>query len=120
LLKSLLRKANTVAIVVLGASILISGCMTKHTSSMAAPNVNLRGFNTFYVIQSEADSRGVHRAIQGELVSMGKKAESGPGSSIPDGVDVVVTYHENWVSDFVWYLRNLSIQLRDGKYSIQC
>ena len=85
---------------------------------MAAPNVNLRGFNTFYVIQSEADSRGVHRAIQGELVSMGKKAESGPGSSIPDGVDVVVTYHENWVSDFVWYLRNLSIQLRDPKTNV--
>jgi len=118
LLISLLRKANTVVIAVLGASIILSGCAANIASSTTAPNVNLREFNTFYVIHSEADSRGVHRAIQGELMSMGKKAESGPGSSIPDGVDVVVTYHASWVLDNGWYLRDLLIQLRDPKTNV--
>jgi hypothetical protein len=114
----LVRKANRSLFAVLGASIILFSCTAKITSSPTAPNVNPKAFNTFYIIRSDADTRGVYRIIQGELQGMGKKATSGHRSSIPEGVDVVLWYRENWVWDMGWYLFNLSIQFRDPKTNI--
>ncbi len=119
MLKSLVIKANRSLFAVLGASIILFSCTAANiTSSPTAPNVNLKAFNTFYIVRSDADRHGVYRIIQGELQGMGKKVTSGRRSSIPDGVDVIVTYHENWVWDFGEYLRNLLIQLRDPNTNV--
>jgi len=118
LLKSQFQKKNTRVLAVLGASILLFSCTAQVTSSRPAHSVNLKAFDTFYVVKSQSDRRGVHGIIVGELQRRGKQTTWGPGSSIPENVDAVVVYRENWVWDMGWYLFNLSIQLRDPKTNV--
>lgn len=116
-MKPLSNKHNPGFLTILAVFIFLAGCAAQVTSS-ASPQVNFESANVFYIIPSKTDSRGLHRIIQGEFSSRGKRASSGSLSSIPEGTDIVVTYHENWVWDLGWYLTNLLIQFRDPKTNV--
>jgi len=96
---------------------LFSGCATN-ISRPATPNAKLQSYKTFYIVQSDTDNRGISTIIQAELTLFGKQAYSGPRSSIPSGIDAIVTYYEDWKWDLTWYLLNLLIQFRDPETNV--
>lgn len=102
---------------IFAASIVLPSCSPTLLSSLG-PGTDMRAFKTFYVVQSDTDTRGTHKLIQGELVKLGRTVGTGPKSSIPENVDAIVTYHDYWVWDITWYLRDLLIQFRDPRTNI--
>lgn len=112
-----LRPIDFMSIIVsLATSIVLSGCIAHISSS--PPSANIKTFKTFYIVQSGSDSREVYKAIEGELVALGRMAKSGPRSSIPAEAEVLVTYHEHWVWDLGWYLHNILVQFRNPKTNV--
>jgi hypothetical protein len=117
-MKSAPRKIKGSVVILLSLSGFFIGCTPTIYSSTPRSDVDLKALNTFYIIRSESDRRGLHRAIVEELARRGKKATSGLRSSIPDDIDAVVVYRDNWVWDMQWYLLNLFIQLRDPETNV--
>lgn len=100
-----------------GTTFLISGCATN-VSRPTVSNIALQNHKTFYIIQNETDNRGISRIIESELALLGKGAKAGPRMAIPNGVNAVVTYYEDWKWDMTWYLLNLLIQFRDPQTNV--
>jgi hypothetical protein len=97
---------------------LFSGCAANISRPAAATIAKLQSCKTFYIVQSDTDNRGISTMIQKELTLFGKQAISGPRSSIPSGIDAIVTYYEDWKWDLTWYLLNLLIQFRDPETNV--
>ena len=112
-----LNGANKKLVTFLGIVVVFHGCAT-HLSRPMAPTPNLQQYKTFYVVQSDIDSRGIYKVIQNELTLLGKDVKTGPRSSMPTSVDAIVTYHDDWKWDLTWYLLNLLIQFRDPKTNV--
>lgn len=104
-------------VIVAAMTSLLAGCAT-HLSRPLAPNTKLQDYQSFYIVHNQTDQRGISKVIAAELALHGKAATSGPESTIPNGIDAVITYHEDWKWDIRWYLLNLLIQFRDPKTNV--
>jgi len=120
LMKALGASGATTIILGLVAFVFFSGCAGANLSSSKARGANIQNLKTFYIIKNETDNRevNVYKVIETELKSRGREAETGPRSSIPANVDVIVTYHQHWVWDFGWYLLDLLIQFRNPETNV--
>lgn len=76
------------------------------------PRVDLTKFQRFYVERRLADNNQVAEAIAAELRARGFEATAGPLTMMPERVDAVVNYHDEWAWDFKSYLIQLHIQIR--------
>lgn len=89
-------------------------CLASCTSvwTQRNPQVDLAKLTHFYVEHRLADDRKVDEAIVAELRSRGFEASAGPLTMMPDGVQAIITYRDEWAWDFRYYLMELSVNIR--------
>lgn len=92
------------------AALLLASCTSVQTQRN--PHVDLAKLTHFYVEHRLADDRKVDEAIVAELRSRGFEASAGPMTMMPDGVQAIITYHDEWAWDFKHYLIQLSVHIR--------
>ena len=95
-------------------ALLMTGCASK-VSSTAVPGASLKEKGKFYVVRFEPDKRNLNMIIADQLTSIGFDAAAGEKSDIPDDIDTVVTYVDQWQWDMSNYLIEIDIQFRDAK-----
>jgi hypothetical protein len=105
---------SLVALMLLVASVFLTGCITKLDSQLA-PGANLAEVKTLYVVRLEKDGRGIEKLIADRLNLMGKSATSGERSAAPANVDAIVTYQDKWMWDLTMYMIELYVQIRAPK-----
>lgn len=98
------------------ALLLFSGCAKLTTS--VPPGTDFTKLQSFYVIRHERDGREVNVAIRDELSKRGLVATTGPDSTRPAKVDVIVTYEDRWMWDITMYLfAQYSLQRSRDEYA---
>jgi hypothetical protein len=95
-------------------AILLSGCATNLTSSLA-PGASFSELGKTFVVRFDQDKRQLNSIIADKLTLMGYPAVAGEKSEIPADVDTLVTYQDNWQWDMTNYMIKIKIQFRDGK-----
>jgi hypothetical protein len=105
---------KVLAVFFLFLALLMTGCASK-VSSTAVPGASLKEKGTFYVVRFEPDKRNLNMIIANQLTSMGFNAAAGEKSDIPEDVDTVVTYVDQWQWDMSNYMIKIDIQFRDAK-----
>ncbi len=100
------------AVLLVFAALLLASCTSVWTQR--DPHVDLAKLTHFYVERRLADNRKVDEAIVAELRSRGLEASSGPLTMIPDGVQAIITYRDEWAWDFRYYLMELSVNIRSA------
>jgi hypothetical protein len=76
---------------------------------------NLTGLKKIYVERRLADGRGLDQLIAQELQRLGYDASNGPLTMMPDHVDAVVSYVDQWNWDFSLYMIELDIEVSDPR-----
>jgi hypothetical protein len=92
---------------------LIAGCSTTRT--LTAPQVDLSRMKRVYVERQLADDHHLNDMIVAELQRLGRDASTGPLTMMPEHVDAIVTYSDDWSWDFRSYLSTLNIQVRNAR-----
>lgn len=90
-----------------------AGCVNTELTADIDPSADVTALQTFYVVKSAEDDRGIESIIAAELESMGKTAASGVAPKPPSPVDAVVTYQDKWMWDITMYMLELNIDFRD-------
>lgn len=90
-----------------------SACAPWRVETKRVGNPDLSHVQRFFVVHNDDDTGTLDRVIQNELINLGFSASSGPKSTLPDGVDVLVTYEFHWFWDLTNYLLQFEIELRD-------
>lgn len=107
-----MRSSIAIAVLACGALSLNSGCANRAGANVT-PGTNIASAKTFYVAQTPADSRGIEKIIRDNLIKRGYTASSGPSTSKPAAVDVLVTYVDRWMWDITMYMLELTITFRN-------
>jgi len=93
-------------------ALFLTSCTSVYTDRN--PRTDFTTLKRFYVERRLADNHQIDRAIVAELQAMGLEASSGPMTMMPQEVDAVITYHDEWAWDFTDYLIQLHIQIRSA------
>jgi hypothetical protein len=88
--------------------------VTKLESNLA-PGATFDELGKTFVVHFEPDKRQLHSIIADKLTLMGHPSTAGEKSEMPDDVDTLVTYKDNWMWDITNYMIKLNIQFRNGK-----
>ncbi len=104
------------SILLIGLALAWSGCSTASTQKN--PRADFSKVKRVYVEHRLADDHRLDRLIVAELERLGREASSGPMTMMPDGVDAVITYSDDWAWDFKSYLSFISIQVRDYRRDV--
>ena len=94
--------------------LLIIACLLSSCSSITTdkdPRVDLTGIKTFYVVHRLTDNHHIDETIVAQLQALGREASAGPTTMMPQNVDAVVTYEDEWAWDFKSYLIHLEIEI---------
>jgi len=91
----------------------LTACSTFNVHREAG--ANLTGLKKLYVEHRLADGRGIDVLIARELQRLGYDASSGPLTMMPDHVDGVVSYVDQWNWDFSLYMIELDIEVSDPR-----
>lgn len=92
---------------------LVAGCSSTRT--ITAPRADLSGMKRIYVERQLADDHHLNDMIVAELKRLGREASTGPLTMMPEHVDAIVTYSDDWAWDFHSYLSALNIQVRNTR-----
>ena len=95
------------------ASVLLSACATLESAK--APDANLKGLKSFYVVQESGDDHAIDKLIATRLTGMGFTATCGDAPQPASRVDAIVTYQDRWMWDITMYMIKLDVQLHDGE-----
>lgn len=98
----------------LAIALLLTGCATHLTSNLA-PNATFNELGKTFVVRFEPDTRNLNSLIADKLTLMGHSATFGEEGDIPNDVDTLITYRDNWQWDVTMYMIKINIQFRDGK-----
>lgn len=93
-------------------ALLFTSCKSLYTDRN--PRTDFSKLQRFYVERRLADNHHIDRAIVAELQAMGYEASSGPMTMMPQQVDAIVTYADEWAWDFKTYLIQLHLQIRSA------
>lgn len=102
------------AVFFLFLALLMTGCAGK-VRSTAVPVTSLKEKGKFYVVRYEPDKRNLNMIIADQLISMGFDAGAGEKSDMPDDIDTVVTYVDQWQWDMSDYMIEIDIKFRGAK-----
>jgi hypothetical protein len=92
---------------------LVAGCSSTRT--MTAPQADLSRMKRVYVERQLADDHHLNDLIVAELQRLGREASTGPLTMMPDHVDAIITYSDDWAWDFHSYLGFLNITVRNAR-----
>ena len=96
----------------------LSGCALQKLQSTIQPGVNINKLSKFYVIHFKPERRALHKIISDELNSMGFASSYGEGENIPNDVDAIVRYVDNWQWDLTNYMIKITITIRKPDESL--
>jgi hypothetical protein len=96
-------------------ALLLGGCSS--TSSYRAPGKNLADYKKVWVEKNLSDDHNIHGMIAAELRAFGYDVDSGFGTMMPRGIELVVTYNDQWSWDFRDYLIDIEITAREPRSS---
>jgi hypothetical protein len=91
---------------------LLSACSSINTHR--SPRADLDGIQRFFVVHRLADNHHMDERIVAHLRSLGREATAGPLTMMPQNVEAIVTYHDEWAWDFKTYLFQLDIEIRQA------
>ena len=95
--------------------LLLTGCAVTKLESNLAPGATFDELGKTFVVHFEPDKRELHSIIADKLTLMGHPSTAGEKSEMPDDVDTLVTYKDNWMWDITNYMIKLNIQFRNEK-----
>ena len=79
------------------------------------PAIDLVGLKKIYVEHRLADGRGVDQLVTQELQRLGYDVSCGPLTMMPNHVDAVISYIDQWNWDFSLYMIELEIEVTDPR-----
>lgn len=91
----------------------LAGCSS--TDTLRNPSADYSKIKRVYVERRLADDHGLDGLIVAQLRTQGLEASSGPLTMMPEHVDAIVTYSDDWAWDFKSYLNQLSIEIRNAR-----
>jgi hypothetical protein len=94
---------------------LLAGCSS--TTSYRAPGKNLASYKKVWVEKNLSDDHNIHGMIAAELRALGYDVDSGFGTMMPRGIELVVTYNDQWSWDFRDYLIDIEVTAREPRSS---
>jgi hypothetical protein len=94
------------------------GCASQQLQSTIPPGVDINKLSKFYTIHFKNDKRGLHETISNELNSMGFTSSYGEEENIPNDVDAIVRYVDNWQWDITNYMIKITITMRKPDESL--
>ena len=89
------------------------GGLDEECQATARHDARLAAESAFYVVRHAKDDRDIAAMIAGSLRSMGHNASSGTVATLPDVVDILVTYEDRWYWDMATYMLSIEIKFRD-------
>jgi len=92
----------------------LAGCASSLKSNLV-PGAAFNELGKIYVVRFQPDKRHLNTIIADRLTLMGYPATAGEKSEMPDNIDTLVTYKDNWQWDITNYMIRINIQFRDGK-----
>ncbi len=98
------------AVLLLLSSVVLTGCTSIYVDRR--PHTDFSRIKRLYVEHRLSDNHRIDETIVTELRAMGLEASAGPLTMMPEQVDAIVTYQDEWAWDFKTYLIQLNIQLR--------
>lgn len=102
--------------VLLVAIMMVStGCSSVNISADVAPNADLAGLKTFYVVIGPDVDEDVGGLISEKLVAMGRESTAGRDAKPPTDVDAIVTYMDRWMWDITMYMLELTVEISSGE-----
>lgn len=96
----------------------LAGCASQQLQSTIQPGVDINKLSSFYVVHFGEEKRGIHKMISDELNSMGFVSSFGEEENIPEDVDAIVRYVDNWQWDITNYMIKIVITMRDRDESL--
>jgi hypothetical protein len=93
---------------------LLPGCATNLTSNLV-PGASLDELGKIFVVRFEPDKRQLNSIIADKLALMGHPAVAGEADEVPNDIDTLVTYRDNWHWDITMYMIRINIQFRNRK-----
>ena len=109
------RRFLTKGLLIATLPLLLTGCVVTKLESNLAPGATFDELGKTFVVHFEPDKRQLHSIIADKLTLMGHPSTAGEKSEMPDDVDTLVTYKDNWMWDITNYMIKLNIQFRNGK-----
>jgi hypothetical protein len=94
---------------------LLSGCSS--TSTFRSPGVDLTNYKRVWVEKNLSDDYRIHEMIAANLKEFGYEVDSGPATMMPRGIELIVTYGDDWNWDFRDYLIDIEITVREVRPS---
>lgn len=88
---------------------LCSGC--TDVSVVKPPSLDLSRFHHIFVVQPLNENHHIDEMFVYELRRLGKVAESGPQTMMPEDADAVLMYEAQWTGDFTTSLLDLQVEL---------
>jgi hypothetical protein len=98
-----------VSVLLLSLVALLCSCSSVHTRSN--PKVDLSGLKSFYVVHRLTDDHHIDDTIVDYLKARGYEASKGPLTMMPQSVEAVITYRDEWAWDFKSYLIQLDVDI---------
>lgn len=94
---------------------LLAGCAS--TTTFRAPGKDLTSYKKVWVERNLSDDRNIHGMIAAELKALGYDVDSGFGTMMPRGIELIVAYNDQWNWDFRDYLIDIEITAREPRSS---
>ena len=91
--------------------LLSTGCASNY--AWRDQRIDLQQRHHFYVESELSDGHNLHVAIAEQLGALGYHATSGYLTMMPKEADALVSFQSRWTWDFMTYLIELNIQVRD-------
>lgn len=92
--------------------LLLTGCAS--TSARREPKISVAQMQRFWVERRLADNHRIDAALTQELRALGKEADYGPLTMMPErGIQAVIVYEDRWEWNFGDHLTELRLTLRD-------
>ncbi len=71
-----------------------------------------------YVVHFSPDKRHLEKIIKNQLTARGYTATYGEKHNIPEDIDIIVKYIDNWMWDITNYMLDITIEFKDAKTGI--
>lgn len=99
----------------MSVAFLLAGCAS--TSVYRSPARNLADYEKVWVERNLSDDHNIHGMIAAELKELGYEVDSGFGTMMPRGIQLIVTYTDRWNWDFRDYMIDIEITAREPRSS---
>jgi len=110
-MKPIARK-NLLAVLLSSLAIVIAGCSSY--SASVKPSASLAKYQRVWVKTNMDDNHGIAQFICNALRARGIETGAGPLTMMPDNMQAVISYRDDWTWDFKDHMTGLVLSLQDN------